>query len=236
MKKQQPHPTQGGSEQRFLNRTAAGRALATCLMPYAGHADPLVLALPRGGVPVAVEIAYALRAPLDLALVRKLGVPHQQELALGAIGEGGVQVFNQDVIVSLHIPQSVITQIVAYEAQELARRRTAYRGDRPPPSVAGRTVILVDDGIATGATMRAAIDLVRAQQAARVVVAAPVIPLSTVQELGDIADDLVFVIAPVAFGALGFWYEDFHQVSDDEVRSLLAQADARVDLNNASRF
>ncbi|EFO80503.1 phosphoribosyltransferase [Oscillochloris trichoides DG-6] len=229
MKKQQ-HTFHGGSDQRFANRTTAGRALAACLTAYAGHKDTLVLALPRGGVPVAFEVASALRAPLDLALVRKLGVPYQKELALGAIGEGGVQVLNPDVIATHQIPVAVIQQVVTREAQELARRRAAYRGDRPPPVVAGRTVILVDDGIATGATMRAAVDLVRAQQAARVVVAAPVIPLSTVQELGDIADDLVFVIAPVAFGALGFWYEDFHQVSDDEVRHLLVQADARGDL------
>ncbi len=214
------------NEQRFRTRTAAGRALAACLLSYAGRSDTVVLALPRGGVPVAAEIAYALHAPLDLILVRKLGVPYQKELALGAIAEGGVRVLNPDVIADHAISDAVIMQVVARESQELARRRVAYRGTHPPPNLAGRTVILVDDGIATGATMRAAVDLVRAQHAARVVVATPVIPLSAVQELGDITDDLVFVIAPVAFGALGFWYEDFHQVSDDEVRSLLAQADA----------
>jgi len=214
----------GSHEQRFPDRTAAGRALAAQLGAYADRQDVIVLALPRGGVPVAFEVARALGAPLDLLLVRKLGVPGQKELAMGAIAEGGVHVLNSTVVIALCIAPEVIELVAADEVRELDRRARAYRGERPPPDLQGRTVILIDDGLATGTTMRAAIVAVRARGAARVIVAVPVAAPDTIDELDSTVDDLVALLAPDPFAAIGLWYRDFSQLSDDQVRNLLAQA------------
>jgi putative phosphoribosyl transferase len=211
-------------EQRFPDRTVAGRALAAQLGAYADRQDVIVLALPRGGVPVAFEVARALGVPLDLLLVRKLGVPGQKELAMGAIAEGGVHVLNPTVVIALRIPPEVIELVAADEVRELDRRARAYRGERPPPDLRGRTVILIDDGLATGTTMRAAIVAVRARGAARVVVAVPVAAPDTVDELSPSVDDIVALLTPEPFAAIGLWYRDFSQLSDDQVRNLLAQA------------
>lgn len=211
---------------RFPDRAAAGRALAARLAAYADRPETLVLALPRGGVPVAFEIARSLGAPLDLMLVRKLGVPGQRELAMGAIAEGGVRVLNEDLIAALQISPNRIERVAADEALELERRARAYRGSRPAPSLRGRVVILVDDGLATGATMRAAILASRAQAPARLIVAAPVAAAETAALLQPLVDELVVVELPEPFGAIGLWYEDFAQISDEEVRALIRQADA----------
>lgn len=206
------------------DRRSAGRALADALAAYAGRDDVIVLALPRGGVPVAAEIARALDAPLDVLLVRKLGLPDQPELAMGAIASGGTVVFNEDVLAATRLPDDVIADVIALEQRELERRERLYRGDRPWPELAGRTVILVDDGLATGATMRAAIEAVRAQGAARVVVAVPVAPPDTVARLQALADEVIALYQPVHFMAVGQWYVDFSQVDDDEVIATLASA------------
>jgi predicted phosphoribosyltransferase len=213
-------------QMRFRDRRAAGMALAAALRQYAHERDLLVLALPRGGVPVAYEVAQALGAPLDLLLVRKLGAPGQEELALGAIAAGGVRVLNTDVVAALGIPDRVIDSIAAREERELQRRAAAYRGDRPPPDLAGRTVVLVDDGLATGATMQAAVAAARAQHPRRLVVAAPVASSESVHSLWPLVDDLVCVQVSDDFSAIGFWYEVFDQTSDDEVRALLERARA----------
>jgi predicted phosphoribosyltransferase len=208
----------------FRDRSEAGRALAALLTAEAGAPDVLVLALPRGGVPVAFEVAAALRAPLDVFLVRKLGVPGHEELAMGAIASGGVQVLNDDVVGGLHIPAHVIAAVAARERQELERRERAYRGDRPPLDVRGRTIILVDDGLATGTTMRAAAVAIRRQQPRRLVVAVPVASSAACAELRAVADAVVCAYTPEPFYAVGVWYEDFTQTTDDEVRDLLARA------------
>jgi putative phosphoribosyl transferase len=208
----------------FRDRTDAGRSLARELTAYANRPDVLVLGLPRGGVPVAYEVAVALRAPLDIILVRKLGVPGEQELAMGAIASGGVRVLNEDVVRMIGIPNSVIEAVAAKEQRELDRRERLYRGARPAPVIEGKTIILVDDGIATGATVRAAIALVRQQRPAAVVVATPVAPASTCDELEADVDELICVMAPRDFLAIGFWYESFPQTTDDEIRLLLDQA------------
>jgi len=215
---------EGSSSRLFHDRIDAGRLLARDLVTYANRRDVLVLGLPRGGVPVAYEVAKALGAPLDIILVRKLGVPGEQELAMGAIASGGVRVLNDDVIRMINIPDDVIDAVAAREQRELTRRERLYRGDRPPPAIQGKTVILVDDGIATGATVRAAIALVRKQDPAAVVVATPVAPASTCEDLQTDVDDLVCVRAPRDFLAIGFWYEAFPQTTDDEIRELLGQA------------
>jgi predicted phosphoribosyltransferase len=212
---------------RFRNRRDAGRVLATKLAAYAKRPDVIVLALPRGGVPVAYEVAQALAAPLDVFLVRKLGVPGHEEFALGAIATGGVRVINQDVVRGLRIPPATIDAIAAREQQELERRERLYRGDRPGPDVRGLTVILVDDGLATGATMYAAVKALRQQGAGRVVVAVPIAPPETCDQLRAAVDDIVCVVTPEPFYAVGLWYEDFSQTTDDEVRDLLARS-ARV--------
>jgi predicted phosphoribosyltransferase len=184
----------------------------------------LVLALPRGGVPVAFEVARALDAPLDVFLVRKLGVPGHRELAMGAVAMGGVIVLNNEVLRAVRILDPVINAIAAEEQRELARRSRVYRGDRPPPDVRGRTVILVDDGLATGATMRAAIAAVRPQQPARIVVAIPTAAPATCAEFRAEVDEIVCGMTPEPFYAVGLWYEDFSQTSDEEVRDLLDRA------------
>ena len=209
--------------ERFRNRTDAGRQLAAKLAAYANRPDILVLALPRGGVPVAFEVARALGVPLDVFLVRKLGVPGYEELAMGAVATGGVRVLNNEIVRDLGISEHEIDAVVAHEMQELARRDRLYRGDRQPPDVAGRTVILVDDGLATGATMRAAVQALRQQQAARIVAAVPTASPDTCQVLKAEADDVICAMTPEPFFAVGHWYEDFTQTTDDEVRELLAR-------------
>ncbi len=211
-------------ERPFRDRIDAGQRLVTQLHAYANHPDVLVLALPRGGVPVAFEVAQALNAPLDVFLVRKLGLPGQEELAMGAITTGGVMVLNSEVVDTLRIPDRIIHQIAAQEQRELERRELLYRGDRPPPDVRGKTLILVDDGLATGSTMRAATAALREQEPDRIVVAVPVAPPETCDEFRDIVDDIVCAITPDPFYAIGLWYEDFSQTTDDEVRDLLARA------------
>jgi putative phosphoribosyl transferase len=208
----------------FHDRADAGRALARRLARYADRPDVLVLALPRGGVPVAYEVAGALNAPLDVFLVRKLGAPGQEELAMGAIATGGVRVLNEDVVRLLQIPDEVIDSVAETQWRELERRERAYRDDRPLPDVRGRTVILIDDGLATGSTMRAAVAALRRQGPARVVVAVPVASPSTCDDLRDEVDEVVCAQTPEPFYAVGSWYEDFTQTSDAEVHALLEQA------------
>jgi predicted phosphoribosyltransferase len=207
---------------RFRDRVDAGRQLAVQLAQYAGRNDVIVLALPRGGVPVGAEVARALEAPLDVFLVRKLGVPGHPELAMGAIASGGVRVLGDDIIRDLAIPTSAIEAVAAREQVELARRERLYRGERPLPSLAQRTIILVDDGLATGATMQAAVEAVRTQQPARVVVAVPVGAPDTCARLRQFADDVVCAESPASFQAVGAWYERFDQTTDDEVLRTLA--------------
>ena len=209
---------------RFRDRREAGRLLAAKLTAYAKRPDVIVLALPRGGVPVAYEVAQALEAPLDVFLVRKLGMPGHEEYALGAIATGGVRVINQDLVQALRLPPATIEAIAAREQQELERRERVYRGDHPPPDVRGRTVILVDDGLATGATMHAAVKALRQQGAGRVVVAVPIAPPDTCDQLREVVDDIVCAVTPEPFHAVGLWYEDFSQTTDDEVRDLLARS------------
>src|SRR5438128_1789490 len=208
----------------FRDRTDAGRELADRLAAYADRPDVLVLALPRGGVPVAGVVARALHTPLDVFLVRKLGLPGMEELAMGAIASGGVRVLNEDVVQTLRVPEEEIDAIAAAEQRELERRERAYRDDRPPLDVRGRTVILVDDGLATGSTMRAAVAALRRQQPARIVVAVPVAAPETCEEFRAIADEIVCLDTPEPFYAVGLWYRDFGQTTDEQVRSLLDQA------------
>jgi predicted phosphoribosyltransferase len=208
----------------FRDRTEAGRVLADKLMKYANRPDVLVLALPRGGVPVAFEVAQALNAPLDVFLVRKLGLPGHEELAMGAIASGGVRVLNDDVVRALNIPDEVIDEVAAEEQRELERRERMYRGDRPPPDVRGRTVILIDDGLATGSTMRAAVAALRQLGPSRIVVAVPVAAPETCQELQDEVDETICARTPDPFYAVGLWYHDFSQTTDEEVHDLLARA------------
>jgi predicted phosphoribosyltransferase len=213
--------------QRFEDRREAGRLLAIELRQYAHRPDVTVIGLPRGGVPVAYEVAHALGAPLDICLVRKLGVPGHEELAMGAIATGGVRVLQDDVIRQLRIAPAVIERVIAVEERELRRREALYRGDRPPPDVRGRTVIVVDDGLATGATMEAAIVALRAQRPARIVVAVPVAARGTCEALRAVADVCTCVEAPERFYAVGLWYRDFTPTTDREVRALLEQASRR---------
>ena len=207
--------------QPFINRRDAGRTLATYLSRYAGRDDVIVLALPRGGVPVAYEVAQALGAPLDLFLVRKLGTPGHRELAMGAIASGGIRVLNEDVVRWYSIPESVIEAVVLEEQQELERRERAYREDRPARDLRNRIVILIDDGLATGSTMRAAARAVRERQPSRVVVAVPVGARETCAELAAYADEVICARMPEPFSSVGQWYLDFDQTDDEEVRALL---------------
>lgn len=208
----------------YHNRTEAARALVASLRHYAGRTDVLVLGLPRGGVPIAYEIATALDASLDLLLVRKLGLPGHEELAMGAIASGDIRVLNPEVVDRLHIPSEVIDRVTATEQQELRRRDETYRGQRPVPNFEGKCIILVDDGLATGSTMRAAIAAVRQQKPARLVVAAPVAPPSTVAALRQEVDEVICPARPEPFFGIGQWYEDFAPVADAEVRALLERA------------
>jgi putative phosphoribosyl transferase len=209
---------------RYHDRTHAGRALAERLRRWAGRPDVLVLALPRGGVPVAYEVAAALDAPLDIFLVRKLGAPGHEEFAIGAIATGGVRVLNDDLMEHLGLDEHDLEALTRRERRELERRERAYRGDRAPPDVRDKTVILVDDGLATGSTMRAAIEALRAEGPARIVVAVPTAAMETCEELADLVDDVICASTPEPFVAVGLWYDDFSQTTDEEVRELLAAA------------
>lgn len=206
---------------QFKNRAQAGKLLAAKLGRYSGRGDTVVLALPRGGVPVAFEIAQALRAPLDVFMVRKLGLPGQEELAMGAIATGGVRVLNRDVVGYLAIPQAIIDSVAIQEQRELDRRERHYRGNRPALDVRGRTVILVDDGLATGATMFAAIAALKKVEPNQIIVAVPVAPPSTVDLMEKEVTELVTVMEPEPFDGVGRWYEDFSQTTDQEVSTLL---------------
>jgi len=205
----------------FADRKDAGRKLARDLLEYKARANVIVLALPRGGVPVAHEVAQALNAPLDIMLVRKLGLPGHEELAMGAIASGGVRVLNEEVIDSLDIPEKLIDRVAERERQELERREREYRGDQPRPELEGKTVILVDDGLATGASMRAAIAGVRARDPARIIVAVPTAAPETCESFEALADEIICTSTPQPFYGVGLWYENFSQTTDEEVRSLL---------------
>jgi putative phosphoribosyl transferase len=209
---------------RFADRYHAGRRLAAALTSYAGRPNLLVLALPRGGVPVGYEVARALNAPLDIMLVRKLGVPGHEELAMGAIASNGIRILSEDIVEALGIPDRMIATVAANEEHELVRREKAYRDNRPPPDVRGKTVILVDDGLATGSTMRAAAAAINAQEPERLVIAVPVAPQETCDRLLRDADDVVCATVPEPFFAVGSWYDDFTQTTDTEVRELLRRA------------
>jgi putative phosphoribosyl transferase len=205
----------------FQNRRQAGQQLAASLEEYANRSDVLVLALPRGGVPVGYELAKALRVPLDVFVVRKLGVPGQEELAMGAIAPDGVRILNAEVVRHLGISEWVIAAVAAAEQKELERRNQLYRDARPAPAVEGRTVILVDDGLATGSTMRAAVAALRQRRPAKIVIAVPVAAASTCEELKLEVDRIVCGLTPEPFHGVGEWYEDFSQTTDEEVRDLL---------------
>lgn len=208
----------------FRDRADAGRLLASRLAAYADRPDALVLALPRGGVPVAFEIAQALHLPLDVFLVRKLGVPGHEELAMGAIASGGIEVINAEVVRMVRLTDAQIAAVAAAEQRELERREQIYRGDRPPPMVRNRTVILVDDGLATGASMRAAALALRQQHPRRIVVAVPVGAVETCAEFQTLVDEVICALTPDPFYAVGYWFEDFAPTTDAEVRDLLARA------------
>lgn len=210
---------------RFENRSEAGAVLAAELMDYADRDDVLVLGLPRGGVPVAYQVARTLRVPLDVLVVRKIGAPGHEELAIGAIASGGRVVLSQDLIAALGVSPAQLEAIVRREQAELARRERTYRGDRPLPDLRGRTVILVDDGLATGSTMRAAVAAVRQQAPARIVVAAPVAAAQTCDEFRNEVDEVVCPLTPPYFQAVGQWYEDFGQTTDAEVIERLRSAE-----------
>ncbi|MCI0389103.1 MAG: phosphoribosyltransferase [Acidobacteria bacterium] len=209
---------------RYQDRTEAGRLLAERLAKYKNRPDVVILALPRGGVPVGFEVAQALNAPLDVFVVRKLGVPGQEELAMGAIASGGVRVFNEDIVQMLRIPDEMIEAAVAKETQELERRERLYRGDSPALDARGRVAILIDDGLATGSTMRAAALALRRHLPSRIVVAAPVAAGSTCDELSNEVDEVICAETPEPFHAISLWYRDFTQTTDDQVRELLAQS------------
>jgi predicted phosphoribosyltransferase len=212
----------------FQDRSEAGRVLAHALDKFAGDPGVIVLALPRGGVPVGYEVARALHVPLDVFVVRKLGAPGQEELALGALASGAVRVLNHDVVDALGITPEEIDRVAEREQQELERRERQYRSGRPALDVRGRTVILVDDGLATGSSMRAAVAALRQRAPAKIVVAVPVAPPSTCEELSSEADQVVCAATPLPFYAVGQWYRDFTQTSDKEVRGLLERANQPV--------
>ena len=208
----------------FRDRTEAGRLLAQKLRKYANRDDVVVLALPRGGVPVAYEVANTLNVPLDIFVVRKLGLPGHEELAMGAIASGGVRVLNEEVVRALNIPDEIVDEVAEKEERELERREREYRGGRPPADVRGRTAILIDDGLATGSSMRAAALALRNNQPAQTVVAVPVGAPSTCAEFESEVDKVVCAVTPEPFWGVGQWYQDFSQTSDEEVRDLLRRA------------
>lgn len=208
----------------FRDREQAGERLAESLAEYGHRADVIVLALPRGGVPVGAQVAEALEAPLDLLLVRKLGVPGHRELAMGAVASGGVRVLNEDVVGAVGLDEATIEAVARDECRELDRREHAYREGRPSPEIGGMVVILVDDGLATGATMRAAVAALKQRHPGRIVVAVPVAPPDTCEALRREADEVACLASPEPFMAIGVWYEDFPQLSDEEVRERLARA------------
>ena len=216
-------PPSGGSanETRFRNRTEAGKLLASKLIQYANRPDVLVLGIPRGGVPVAFEVATSLNAPLDICLVRKLGVPGNKELAMGAIAAGGFEVLNEDLLDWLRISGHTIAEVGERELQELQRRDRIYRGERPLPNIHDLIIILVDDGLATGSTMRAAIGVLKHQQPQRLIIAIPVAPIDTCNELRAEVDEMVCLMTPKHFSGIGRWYEDFTQTTDEQVCELL---------------
>lgn len=215
--------------QPFADRRDAGALLADRLARFSGRDDVVVLALPRGGVPVAYEVARRLAAPLDIFLVRKLGVPGYEELAMGAIASGGVRVLNNDVVRYYGISPAVIDGVARQEQEELERRERAYRDGRTPTRLTGQIVILVDDGLATGSTMKAAVQAVRAHEPSRIVVAVPVGAADTCREFETVADEIVCARAPSDFRAVGLWYRDFSQTTDREVSDLLEQANEPVE-------
>lgn len=219
----------------FRDRSDAGQYLATKLLQYKDREDVLVLALPRGGVPVAFEVAQVLQVPMDIFLVRKLGVPGHEELAMGAIATGGVRVLNEDTVNYLGIPPDVIDSITEMELKELKRREIAFRGNRPEPNVKGKTVILIDDGLATGSTIRAAAQALRGQDPARIIVAVPVSAPQTCDEYRMGVDEIVCAVTPKRFLGVGRWYHDFSQTTDEEVRDLLelARGEKRMSSANA---
>jgi putative phosphoribosyl transferase len=209
---------------RFRDRHDAGRRLAAELRDHANRSDVIVLALPRGGVPVGYEVATALGAPLDVFVVRKLGLPWHEEIAMGAIASGGVLVLDRDLLRIAHVSEADLRRVIAAEEKELARRERQYRGDRPFPDLRGKTVILVDDGLATGSTMRAAVEALRQEGPARIVVAVPVSSPETCDAFRGVADEVVCAETPEPFQAVGSWYDDFSQTSDAEVHELLERA------------
>jgi putative phosphoribosyl transferase len=213
---------------RFRDRKQAGKLLSDRLKRYARNRDTLVLALPRGGVPVAFEIARALNLPLDVCLVRKLGVPGRKELAMGAIGQGGIRVINESIVEDLHVSRAAIAQVAEEEEIELARRDHLYRGERPLPDVAGKTVILVDDGIATGATLKAAILTLKARHPRSIVLAVPVAPPEVCYQLEEWVDQVICLSQPETLQSISLWYDDFAQTNDEEVTELLAKANTPI--------
>jgi len=217
----------GGNLVLFVNRSDAGKRLAQELFEYKDRDDVVVLALPRGGVPVAFEVAQALGAPLDIFLVRKLGVAGQEELAMGAIASGGVRVLNTEILQALHVSEREINDAVQRETHELQRREKEYRGDRPYLNLRDKTVILIDDGLATGASMRAAVEGVRIQQPVKVIVAVPTGSVEACQQMEQVADEVVCEQTPQPFYGVGMWYGDFTQISDQQVRELLEQSEER---------
>lgn len=208
--------------ERFKDRYQAGQLLARQLMSYAGNKDVIVMALPRGGVPVAAEIARALNAPLDLMIVRKLGVPGHEELAFGALAGNEVKIYNEEILQELSLSQKSIDQVIAKETKELARRNQLYRGGRPFPPLENKTVIVVDDGIATGASIKAAVLALRQAKPKKIIVAVPVAPADVGDSMMHLADHYVCLMVPWPFSAVGLWYEDFSQTEDEEVLNLLA--------------
>ena len=212
---------------KYIDRKHAGLVLAKFLQKYNHQTDVIVLALPRGGVPVAYEIAMELFLPLDVFIVRKLGVPDHKEFAMGAIASGGVSVLNDDIIQALHIDPASINAVKQAERNELIRREQVYRGSRPFPTLAGKTIILVDDGMATGSTMKAAIAALQLQKPAKIIIAVPVAAQSTIDEITPCVDNIVCPLHPIEFHAVGLWYDDFSQTTDEEVIALLEQSNKK---------